>query len=134
MRSVHTSFLGVAVAAAVLAGCTGLAAEEGSKPKKVCFNRREINMIRALDDQHAFVKLGATRHYMLTLDKTCTGLKIARQIAVSEGINRVCGDGFTLLSFETPVVGQMRCRIEVVDSVADIEAAMALIESRKGPQ
>jgi hypothetical protein len=130
MRSVRMSSLGLAVAAAVLGGWTSPAAEEGSKAKRVCINRREINTIRALDDQHALVKLGASRHYLLTMDNGCRGLRLARQIAIADAITRVCGDGLTLLSFDYPAVGPMRCRIEGIDSVPDKNAAWELIESR----
>jgi len=133
MRSVRMSSLGLAVAAAVLGGCASLAAQEESKPKKVCINRREISSIRGLDDRHAFVKLGASRHYLLTMDKGCRGLKLARTIAI-DATGRVCGDGLTLLSFEYPAVGPMRCRIEGIDSVPDKDAALELIESRAAPE
>jgi hypothetical protein len=44
--------------------------------------------------------------------------------------SRVCSDGLTLLSFDYPAVGPMRCRIEGIDSVPDKNAALELIESR----
>ena len=130
MRPVHMPSLGLAVAAAVLAGGASLVAQEGSKTKKVCINRREISSIRGLDDQHAFVKLGSSRHYLLTVDNACRGLKLARTITLSEGSSRICGDGLTLLSFEYPMVGPMRCRVDLIDSVPDMDAALELIESR----
>jgi len=130
MRFVRMWSLSLAVAAAVLGGWTSLAAEEGSKAKKVCINRREINTIRALDDQHAFVKLGASRYYLLTMDNGCRGLRLARTIAFADGTARVCGDGLTLLSFDYPAVGPMRCRVDGIDFVPDKNAALELIESR----
>lgn len=134
MRSVRMSSLGLAVAAAVLGGCASLAAEEGSKAKRVCVNKREINSINALDDQHAFVKLSASRYYLFTVDDRCRGLRLARTIAFADATTRVCGDGLTLLSFEYPAVGPMRCRIEGIDSVPDKNAAWELIQSRAAPQ
>ncbi len=132
MRSVRAPSLGL-VLVAVLGGGTALAAEEGTKAKRVCINTREINSITALDDQHAFVKLSAGRYYMFSVDKACQGFKLARKIAISDA-TRVCSDALTLLSFETPVVGPMRCRIELIDSVPDKDAAWELIKSRAGPQ
>ena len=134
MRSVRMSSLGLAAAAAVLGGCTSLAAEEGSKAPRICINRREINAIRGLDDQHAFVKLSASRYYLLTVDNGCRGLRLARTIAIADATARVCGDGLTLLSFDYPAVGPMRCRIEGIDSVPDMNAARELIESRAAPE
>ena len=132
MRSVRAPSLGLALVA-VLGGGTALAAEEGTKAKRVCINTREINSITALDDQHAFVKLSAGRYYMFSVDKACQGFKLARKIAISDA-TRVCSDALTLLSFETPVVGPMRCRIELIDSVPDKDAAWELIKSRASPQ
>ncbi len=133
MRSVRTPSLGLALVAAVLGGGTALAAEEGSKAKRVCINTREINSIGALDDHHAFVKLSAGRYYMFTVDKACQGFKLARKIAISDA-SRVCSDGLTLLSFEYPAVGPMRCRIDLIDSVPDKDAAWDLIKSRAAPE
>jgi hypothetical protein len=134
MRSVRISFLGLAVAAVVLGGCASLPAEKGSKAERVCMNRREINSISALDDQHAFVKVSASRYYLFTVDNRCTGLRLARTIAIVDATTRVCGDGLTLLSFDYPAVGPMRCRIEGIDSVPDMNAARELIESRAAPE
>ena len=134
MGSVRTSSLGLAAAAAILGGSAGLAAEDAPKPERLCLNRREINVIRALDDRHAFAKLSAGRHYLFTLDKTCRDFRLARKVAISNGARRVCADGLTLLSFELPGVVPTRCRIEGIDPVADEAAARELIEERAGPQ
>ena len=134
MGSVRMSSLGLVAAAIVLGGSTRLAAEEPSKPKRLCVDRREINMIKALDDRHAFAKLSANRHYLFTLDKTCQEFHLARKVAISEGTGRVCADGLTLLSFEVSTVGPMRCRIEGIDAVPDQAAARELIESRRPPE
>jgi hypothetical protein len=130
MRAVRTPLVGLAAAAAVLVGSAGLGAGDDPKAKRLCVNRREINTIRALDDQHALVKLSASRHYLFTLDKSCRELRLARKIAISDGTGRVCGDGLTLLSFEQPAVGPTRCRIEGIDAVPDESAARELIQSR----
>lgn len=124
----------LAVAVAVSWGGVSLGAGDDPKAKRTCVNRREINTIRALDDQHAFVKLSAGRHYMFTLDKSCQDFHLARKVAISEGTGRVCGDGLALLSFELPTTGPMRCRINGIDAVADQDAARELIESRAAPQ
>lgn len=134
MGSARMSSLGLAAAAIVLGGSAVLAAEEPSNPPRLCVNRREINTIRALDDQHAFVKLSAGRHYLFTLDKTCQEFRLARKIAISDGAGRVCGDGLTLLSFELPGTVPVRCRIEGIDAVPDQAAARELIESRRPPE
>jgi hypothetical protein len=130
MRSNRISALGLACAAVVLGGCASAPARKGSEAERVCINSREINSISALDDRHAFVKLSASSYYLLTVDDTCTGLRSARTVAIADATARVCGDGVTLLSFDDPAVGPMRCRIEGIDSVPDKNAARELIESR----
>ena len=134
MGSVRMSSLGLVAAAIVLGGSTRLAAEEPSKPKRLCVNRREINTIRALDDRHALAKLSANRHYLFTLDKTCQEFRLVRKVAISDGTGRVCGDGLTLLSFELPGTVPVRCRVEGIDAVPDQAAARELIESRRPPE
>jgi hypothetical protein len=141
-RSARGPFLGVAVAAGLLVGGGAGAAAPGAKdadakeakPPMVCVDRREINAISALDGQHAFVKISAKRYYMFTLDKACVGFKLARKIALSDYGSRVCGDGSSLLSFEDPMAGPMRCRIERIEAVADADAARALIDARAAPE
>ena len=134
MGFVRMSSLCLAAAAIFLGGSAGLAAQEETKAKRVCVNRREINVIRALDDRHALAKLSAGRHYLFTLDKTCRDFRLARKVAISNGTGRVCADGLTLLSFELPGVVPTRCRIEGIDPVADEAAARELIESRRPPE
>ena len=133
MSAVRPLF-GLMVVAAVLVGGTGLGAGDDPKDKRTCVRRRDINTIRTLDDRHALVKLSAGRHYMFTLDKSCQDFRLARRVAVFDGVGRVCADGLSLLSFEVPTTGPMRCRIEGIDAVKDEDAARELIESRAEPQ
>ena len=133
MRFARMWSAGLAVVVAALGGLAAPGVAE-EKDKRTCFNKREIDAIRGLDDQHAFVKVGANRFYLLTTNDTCQGLKLARTIAVGDGTTRVCDDGSTLLSFTHPTVGSMRCRVEKIDSVPDMVAAQELIDSRRPPQ
>jgi hypothetical protein len=133
MRSIRLSALGLALVTLACGSGVAAAAEEGSKPKpeKVCIRKAEINVVRALDDEHVGVKLGASRFYLLTVAKPCNGLSEARAIAFEGVATRVCSDGSSLVSFEYPTVGSMRCRVETIDPVADMNAARELIESRQ---
>jgi hypothetical protein len=130
MRSIRLSALGLALATLVSGSLAGAGVEEGSEPEKVCIRKAEINVVRALDDEHVGVKLGASRFYLLTVARPCNGLNEARAIAFEGTATRVCDDGSSLLSFEYPTVGPMRCRVERIEPVADMNAARALIESR----
>ena len=130
MRLVRVSSLGLAVAAALLGGCATAAAGQGSKTKRVCIDRREINSLKGLDDQHALVRRSSGRYSLLTMDKKCRGLKLARTVLIEGSAARVCGEGVSLLSFDYPAVGPMRCRVEQIEAVPDESAALELIESR----
>jgi len=134
MRLAHLSSLGVAAGAVVLGACASMPAKEGAQAERVCINKSEITSIVSLDDRHAFVKVRASHFYLFTMDKTCQGLKLARTVAIESTTTRVCGDGVSLLSFEYPAVGPMRCRIEGIESVADKDTALQLIESRTAPE
>jgi hypothetical protein len=129
MRS-HTSLAGL-VAALAAGACASAPARRASEGERVCIDRRDINTIRALDDRHAFVKVRAGHFHLLTVDKTCRGMSLARSIGIMEATTRVCGDGFSFLAFEEPTVGSMSCRIERIEPVADQNAAEELIRSRE---
>jgi hypothetical protein len=95
-----------------------------------CIDTREINSITALDDQHVFVKLSATRYHLFTVDQPCQGLRQARSIAIADAARRVCGDGTTLITFAYPAVGPTRCRVRRIEPVASKAEALDLIEER----
>ncbi len=126
--------LGLAIAVCVLGGCATLPVERRSKTERVCIDRREISSISALDDRHAFVKRGSGHYSLLTLDERCTGLALARTLAIEGSAPRVCGGGGSLLSFDSPAVGLMRCRVERIEPVQDRSTALELIESRAAPE
>jgi hypothetical protein len=134
MRVNRLAALGVALAAGAFSTCASLPAEEGPKAERVCIKRREINTIRPLGDYHLFAKLSASRYYLLTVEDSCRGLRLARTVTIWDSQTRVCGDGTSLVSFEYPGVGETRCRIQQIEPVADQDAAWALIESETPPE
>jgi Family of unknown function (DUF6491) len=121
--------LAVALPAVLLGGAADVPAADKAKKKRDCINTREINVMRALDDTHVFVKAGADRNYLLTMDP-CPGLRDARKLQVFEASTRVCADGTSLLAFELPETGAMRCRVGKIESVRDLADA----EDRIAPE
>ena len=121
--------LAVAAAlSAVVFAWPGPRPAEAGKPKVECFNRREITILRPLDDRHVYAKVGASRHYLLTMDDHCQGLDEARRLQVVDASSRVCPDGTSLLAFEHVAAGPMRCRISAIEPVksrADAEERAA---------
>jgi hypothetical protein len=134
MTTIRTIVVGLTLPAVLLGGCASVPAAERSKAKRDCINTREINVMSPLDDRHVFVKLGADRNYLFTVEDTCQGLRLARQLAIWEATARVCGGGVSLLAFEDPTVGAMRCRIAKIDSVRDKSAALELIAAEVPPK
>jgi hypothetical protein len=108
--------------AVLLSGAADVPAAEKARKKRDCINAREINVMRPLDDKHVFVKAGANRSYLLTMDP-CPGMGGARKLAVFEASPRVCGDGTSLLAFELPETGAMRCRVGKIETVRDLADA-----------
>jgi hypothetical protein len=121
--------LALAVVAVVLEGAfAGVPPAFAAKARKDCINRREINIMRPLDDKHVYVKASASRHYLITMEDRCQGLAEARRLEVFEASSRLCGAGTSLLAFEHATAGPMRCRvraIEPVKSLADAEERAA---------
>ena len=131
MTTVRTkSVLGFALPVILLGGCASV---PPAGRAKACINTREINLMEPLDDRHVFVKLSADRNYLFTMEDRCLGLGVARRLAIWEGEQRVCG-GVSLVSFEDPAAGAMRCRIGRIDSVPNRDAAVELGASEVPPQ
>ena len=113
----------LALAAVLQVGLAGVPPVSAAKVKRECINRREITTLRALDDKHVYVKAGASRHYLVTVDGKCHGLSEARTLAVTESSTRVCADSTSLVGFEHPAAGPMRCRIAAIEAVKGLADA-----------
>ena len=131
MKSIRTLALGLVLVVLILAGCAGRPPAETVSDGRDCIYLRLLNAWEAVDDQHLVAKLSAARYYLFTVDHGCPGLEVARYGLVSEPSTRLCGDGFSFLSFEHPTIGLTRCRILGIEPVEDPDAARALVESRE---
>ena len=115
--------LALAVAVVLQGAFASVPRAFAAKARRDCINRREINTLRSLDDKHVYVKAGASRHYLITMEERCQGLAEARKLTVFEASARVCADGTSLLAFEHPAAGAMRCRVAAIDPVKDLADA-----------
>jgi hypothetical protein len=123
MPRFRNGVLALTVPAVLLGGLAGVGAAEKAKPKRTCVNTREINVMRALDDKHVFVKVSAGRYYLFTMEERCHELHLARNLTVFEASTRVCADGTSLLAFDHPAAGPMRCRVSTIEPVKDLADA-----------
>lgn len=102
-------------------------------PEPACFNVRDIDNFDALNDSFVYVSGRRNQHYLLTMQRSCFGLRNARGIAISNQINRICSNSFGEISyrdFDTVV----KCGIRQIEAVADKDAARALVERRKNQE
>jgi hypothetical protein len=112
-----------ALAAVLQVALAGVPPAFAAKVKRDCINRREITTLRSLDNRHVYVKAGSSRHYLVTMEERCQGLAEARSLEVVEASSRVCADGTSLLAFEHPAAGPMRCRVSTVEPVKGLAEA-----------
>jgi hypothetical protein len=135
MLTGRTRVLALGLAVCLSGGCASApAAREAAKARTDCVNLGEINVITPLDEHHVFLKVGADRFYMFKVEDPCQDLTFARQIVVSDATQRVCGGGTSVIVFENPGVGTMRCRITMIEHVGDKNDALDRIKAEAPPR
>jgi len=102
-------------------------------PEPACFNVRDIDNFDALDDSFVYISGRRNQHYLLTMQRSCFGLRSARGIAISNHINRVCSNTFGEITYRD-INTVAKCGIRQIEAVADKDAARALVERRKDQQ
>jgi len=130
---------------ALFAFATVLAQDDADKVKRVeievgdgpppseesCFNVRDARSFDALDDQHVYVRGRRNEHYLLTMVAGCIGLRDSFRIAISNDFSRVCSNSFATVTYRGLTGAAETCRVRMVESVEDKDAAEALAESRR---
>lgn len=141
MRFTRLSALCLASAGVLFGGCASAppdgatAAERATTADRTCIRKNEINSMGALEnDRYVFVNVGAARYYLLSLDKSCLAITFANGIAIADNARRVCGDGFSFLTYNHPEYGTSRCRVLWIDQVANKQEARELIEQLDSDQ
>ena len=126
-----------ALAAVLQVGLSAVPPASAARVKRECINRKEITTLRALDEKHVYVKAGPSRHYLVTVDGRCHGLSEARTLGITESSSRICPDSTSLIGFEHPAAGPMRCRIGTIEAVKGLadaeERAAEEAPARKDP-
>ena len=111
------------VLGAVLAGASSAAATQEND----CVQVGSIDGYSVIDDRHAVLNSGASRHYLVTTRSRCAGLRHGVALGTSfDGPQRICNPQFEYL---VPEDG-WRCAIETIEEVESREAAQALVEQR----
>lgn len=88
-----------------------------------------INGYSVVDDQHVILTGGASRYYLVTLRRRCSGLRFGSAIGTSFDSNAtIMNPRFEYIQAE---LGQgLRCYIETIEQVESRDAARALIDER----
>ena len=102
-------------------------------PEPACFNVRDINNFDPLDDSFVYISGSRNQHYLLTMQRSCFGLRNARGIGISNHLNRVCSNAFGEISYRD-FDRVVTCGIRQIEAVADKDAARALAERRKNQE
>jgi hypothetical protein len=98
--------------------------------ERTCVRLININGYTTLDDRHLLLSGGASRHYLVTTQRSCYGLEHGMQVGLSfPDTARICN-----ASLEYLVVAEGgRCRIQSIEAVDDAQAARRLIDARAEP-
>jgi len=120
--------MGLLTAAAAPAQQTETAStiDPAAEPPR-CVRLVNINGYSVIDDEHLVLNGGASRHYLITLQRRCADLRFGIQLRTTFPRNgRVCRP------FLESVIAEdgWRCRAEQIEEVESLEAARALIEAR----
>lgn len=105
-------------------------ATEEEAVERVCVNKRNINSFDAIDDEHVYIKVSVSDHYLFTMQRRCPGLRHANGIGIKDTMSQVCSNGFGEIVYRD--MGRMEsCRIGTIESVASKEDAEGLVKDRK---
>lgn len=95
-----------------------------------CFSIRRVRNFDGLHNQYLYVEESGGSHYLLTMFRSCTGLRNAQAIAIESHRDRVCSNDQADVTFRGIGGRRESCLIRTVEEVEDKDAARALVESR----
>ena len=100
--------------------------------KKMCVSARNIRSFNAIDDQHIYVSAyGSNKHFLLTMQRRCLGLRSANTIAVRDTSSRVCSNSFGAIIYRQMGRGTETCNVDTVEALVSRQDAWSLIDERK---
>ena len=131
-----TRFLALTLIVAGL-GCASTSAdaprEDEPPAADACFNVRDVLSFEALHDRFVYVRCRRSRHFLLTMENICLGLRNSLAIAVANDFNRVCSQDRATITYEG--LGQTsHCLILWVEKVEDRAAARKIVDLRTKPR
>lgn len=108
-------------------------ADEADKVvRKMCVSARNIRSFNAIDDQHIYASAyGSNKHFLITMQRRCLGLRSANSIAVNDATSRVCSNSFGAIIYRQMGRGTETCNIDTVEAIASREDAWGLVDERR---
>ena len=95
-----------------------------------CFSIRRVRNFSGLDNEYLYVEQTGGSHYLLTMFRSCLGLRNAQAIAIESHQDRVCSNSQADVTFRGVGGRRESCGIRTVEEVEDRDAARTLVEMR----
>ena len=95
-----------------------------------CLSIRRVRNFSGLSNELVYVEEAGNSHFLLTMFRSCLGLRNARTIAIENHRDRVCSDSQAEITFRGVGGRRESCQIRTVEAVEDRDAARALAELR----
>ncbi len=96
-----------------------------------CFSVGRVRNFSPLSDEALYVDGGGGNHFLLTMDRSCFGLRNAYRIAIDNHMDRVCSNSQARVTYRGVGRSLESCRIRTVEAVEDRAAARTIAEARR---
>jgi hypothetical protein len=98
--------------------------------QSICLHASHLSNFRTLSSQHVLFRYDAKNYYLMTMQRSCFGLRDTSRMYPSRS-SKVCGGRRDEISFEDKLGGVETCQVDTIDYVESRDAAKALIKERK---
>lgn len=95
-----------------------------------CFSNRRVRNFSGLHNEYLYLEEAGGSHYLLTMFRSCLGLRNAQTIAIESVQDRICSNSQAEVTFRGVGGRRESCLIRTVEEVEDRDAARALVEIR----
>ena len=95
-----------------------------------CFSVRRVRKFSGLHNQSLYLEGSGNSHFLLTMFRSCLGLRNAQAIAIESHQDRVCSNSQADVTFRGVGGRRESCGIRTVEEVEDRDAARTLVEMR----
>lgn len=112
-------------------GCTTPQAETSTRQDtraNQCVSIGRINSYSVIDDEHLVLNTNVSEQYLVTTRSRCSGMRSGIHLGLSFNSNtRICPPFIE----QVTTSDGLRCQIDTIETVESVEAARALVDSRR---